>query len=246
MSFKHRIHSSRLPISALAIGWCVYHTNIAYNPLLNRYQICWILPHQDVATKYTFAKDDPLVVKVNRISDKLYNTNPILKDRQWLYHVFYKLTPYASALTDSIDPGVVRVSSGGVVTLSDDLLAFQLAHEMGHIIANHGQEKTAYWTLLLAAELVSTLFNWRYPIFRRLLFVYGVYFPKSREIELEADLIGKRVLTNAGYSYEEVPEYFKNIDKSFGASVFDEYRKIFNIFLPTHPSINDRIQNFSD
>ena len=125
---------------------------------------------------------------------------------------------------------------------SPDQLAAIVGHEIGHLDAEHGQERitaqlSADWglsalTLLLqladveyAAEIAAAL---------GLGVEYGLVLPYSRGQELEADRLGLSLMAEAGFDPEGAVELWRRMEAAGGPRP--------PAFLATHPAPEDRIE----
>lgn len=121
-------------------------------------------------------------------------------------------------------------------------LAAVLGHEVGHVIARHGNERVsqslaAQGGLILAGELSKDSKNQQ--LLMGLLGLgaqYGILLPFGRTQESEADRIGLDLMAQAGFDPQESVELWKNMDKNSGGNRPPE-------FLSTHPSNARRIHD---
>lgn len=128
------------------------------------------------------------------------------------------------------------------VTRNPDQLAAIVGHEIGHVKAEHSQERMSaalakeyglnfVFRLLqigeveFAAEIAAAL---------GLGLEYGVLLPCSRRQELEADEYGIGVMRTAGYRPEEAIELWRNMDAAVPGRAPE--------FLATHPAPTSRIE----
>lgn len=121
-----------------------------------------------------------------------------------------------------------------------------LGHEVGHVIAQHGRERIS---TALAAEgiltVTSALFKDRQSGTYRLVMAalglgaqIGVLLPFSRAQETEADIIGVRLMAQAGFDPRESVELWKNMSQAGGT----EPPQI----LSTHPAHSTRIRGLQE
>lgn len=128
------------------------------------------------------------------------------------------------------------------VTRNPDQLAAIVGHEIGHVMAEHSQERMSaavakehglnfLFRLLqigeveFAAEIAAAL---------GLGLEYGVLLPYSRRQELEADEYGIGVMGAAGYSPEEAIALWRNMEAAVPGRAPE--------FLATHPAPQSRIE----
>lgn len=122
-------------------------------------------------------------------------------------------------------------------------LAAVIGHEIGHVIAEHGNERMSNSTLIgigmevtnqvLASNQVSQSGAIMSAI--GLGLQVGIQLPFSRTHESEADLIGLDLMAKAGFKPQESVALWKNMDKASSGQRQAE-------FLSTHPSPQSRIK----
>ena len=155
---------------------------------------------------------------------KLYNefidTNSIYPEKRWQNYVSdlgHHLLEYTSTereqfyffVLDSPEinafatpDGYIFVNSGLLAFLeSEDQLAAVIAHEIGHVIANHGRRQRMTDILGKTAGIAAHILTGRGEMqqvgnatTRALIAGYG------REMELEADRLGAEIIARAGYN----------------------------------------------
>lgn len=165
--------------------------------------------------------------------------------RDWEVQVFVDETPNAFALPGKkigVHEGIFKVAK------TSDQLAAIMGHEVGHVIARHGNERvsqgiaaqtamTAGAVALESAELGDTT---KAALFAGLgLGVQvGVLLPYSRAHESEADVIGMELIAKAGFNPKGAVEIWENM------AAFSKGGQP-PAFLSTHPSHNQRIKKLS-
>ncbi|PPQ95429.1 hypothetical protein CVT26_008450 [Gymnopilus dilepis] len=133
-------------------------------------------------------------------------------------------------------PGIIIVFTGILPVCQDEEgLAAVLSHEIGHVVARHTAERlssqTIAWGVLAILALLGLdlgLTSFAQQILMEL--------PNSRKQELEADLIGLRLMSRACYNPVAAPLMFSRLGKleSKAAKGLD--------FLQTHPSSDSRVK----
>ncbi|KAF9035225.1 peptidase family M48-domain-containing protein [Panaeolus papilionaceus] len=133
-------------------------------------------------------------------------------------------------------PGLIVVFTGILPVCQDEEgLAAVLAHEIGHVVARHTAERlssqTIAFTALILLQFVGLNFGLSDLIQRIVL-----ELPNSRKQELEADLIGLRVMSRGCYDPAASPRMFERLAKleNKAASTLS--------FLGTHPSSESRVR----
>jgi predicted Zn-dependent protease len=100
-------------------------------------------------------------------------------------------------------------------------LAAVIGHEVGHVIARHGNERmsTALLTqgLVAGAGLAASNSHYQSVMMAALGAgaQFGVLLPFSRKQESEADLIGLELMAKAGFNPQEAVELWQNMSKAF-------------------------------
>lgn len=128
------------------------------------------------------------------------------------------------------------------VAQTDGQLAAVLGHEVGHVIARHGNERVSEQLATqggLAALGALTQNVSQQGLLMGLLGVgaqVGVALPHSRTQESEADLIGLDLMSQAGFDPAESIALWKNMSQAAGGKAPPEW-------LSTHPANENRIQN---
>ncbi len=153
---------------------------------------------------------------------------------QWEVTVFDEDQANAFALPG----GKMGVYTGLLdVAVNQDQLAAVLAHEVGHVLANHSNERASQATLgnigLVAAQVlgasdsaISTL-NTASQL--------GLFLPFNRTQESEADTIGIIMMANAGFDPAGSIELWLNMSAEGGRRPPE--------LLSTHPAPETRIAN---
>lgn len=129
----------------------------------------------------------------------------------------------------------------GVVGSLDQLAAI-VGHEIGHLQAEHSQERinaqlTAEWGLEILAFLMALGgIDYAREIAAALGVgvEYGLVLPYSRRQELEADRLGLETMAIAGFEPAEAVELWRRMEVAAGPRLPE--------FLATHPAPASRIQ----
>ncbi len=125
-----------------------------------------------------------------------------------------------------------------------DQLAAVIGHEVGHVIASHGNERvSAQFATQNGLALIDALTSDKDPQTRGLLMgalglgtQVGVLLPHSRTHETEADKIGLDLMSKAGFDPNQSVKLWENMKKASGGQAPPE-------FLSTHPSNTTRIKD---
>ncbi|MCW7508982.1 M48 family metallopeptidase [Leptospira levettii] len=153
----------------------------------------------------------------------------------WEVIVFKDNTPNAFALPG----GKIGVFTGMFsVAKNKDQLAAVIGHEIGHVIARHGNERVSQNQLASGSvKLLETLGK---PTVAGALGMgakFGVLLPFSRQHESEADLIGLENMAKAGFDPRESVNLWKNMSALGGGKP--------NELLSTHPSDETRMKQLN-
>ncbi|KAF5350081.1 hypothetical protein D9756_009148 [Leucocoprinus leucothites] len=134
-------------------------------------------------------------------------------------------------------PGLITVFTGILPVCRDEQgLAAVLSHEIGHVVARHSAERMSSQTVTFALLFVLHFFGLDY-FFTNAFQTIFFQLPNSRAQELEADLIGLRLMARACYDPKAAPEMFERMSK-LGDRKID--------FFDTHPSSERRIKKLEE
>lgn len=121
------------------------------------------------------------------------------------------------------------------VAVNQDQLAAVIAHEVGHVLASHSNERASQSTLrtvgLTAARILGASDTALEVIDQGTQL--GIFLPFNRTQESEADVIGLMLMAEAGFNPEQSILLWENMN-AVGGSRPPE-------FLSTHPSPESRI-----
>lgn len=131
----------------------------------------------------------------------------------------------------------------GMMKVADNQnrLAAVIGHEVGHVIAQHGNERVSEAFVeqgAMAAVDALAKDSKHHGLLMGALGVgvqFGVQLPHSRTQESEADIIGLQLMAEAGFDPRESVQVWQNMKKVSGGSPPE--------FLSTHPSHETRIEN---
>ncbi|RZA30194.1 MAG: M48 family peptidase [Lysobacteraceae bacterium] len=153
----------------------------------------------------------------------------------WETAVFANQEPNAFALPG----GKVGVNTGiFTVARNQDQLAAVLAHEIGHVIERHHDERiTRQMGASGAVQLLGALAGDYGSLATQgggLLAQTGFLLPGSRVQETEADVVGQRLMADAGFDPAQAVDLWQNMIAAGGGRPPE--------WLSTHPNPQSRIQ----
>lgn len=154
--------------------------------------------------------EDPAVSEyVARLGRRLVAT---LGAQQFDYHFYVVQHPALNAF--AVPGGYVFIFTGLLArTANDDELVGVLAHEIGHIAAHHivrQQSESQVWSY---AALLGALLTAVHPVLGAgaIAAAQTALLKYSREFEQEADYLGLRYATEAGYDPNALGSFFKQL-----------------------------------
>lgn len=172
--------------------------------------------------------------------------NVVAKDQAHVAHWDVAVFKDPSVNAFALPGGKIGVNTGILpVAKTDAQLATVLGHEMGHVIARHGAERVSQQAgtqLGLTALGAITPDNPQKDTLMGLLGMgaqVGVLLPFSRTQESEADLIGQRLMAQAGFDPQQTVQLWHNMSAASGGKAPPQ-------FLSTHPADQTRIQALQD
>jgi len=154
----------------------------------------------------------------------------------WEVVVFEDASPNAFALPG----GHIGVHSGMLkVAENPAQLAAIIGHEVGHVLADHGNERmTQELGIKVALMLVGLFAEVESGALLQVLGLgaqVGIALPFSREHEREADLMGLRLMAAAGFPPDQSVALWRNMAELGSEQPIE--------FLSTHPADASRIRN---
>lgn len=124
--------------------------------------------------------------------------------------------------------GFVYLHTGLLRTASNEAeLASVIGHEIGHVVARHSQKQIRQQALTQGLLSAAGLGNAQIV---QLGVAAAVSLPNSRQDELEADTLGLRMITRAGYAPRAMPDFMQKLDQGGRANI-----------LSTHPGARERV-----
>ncbi|KAG8751840.1 hypothetical protein FRC14_007571 [Serendipita sp. 396] len=192
-----------------------------------------ILPMSHPATKLVQQVADGLISKnglgsvVTREPTSKGSTDQ--KPDEWLVYVVNEDIPNAFVM-----PGRKIVFFSGMFKhVSDEnQLAGILAHEVAHQLVGHAYEKVSLSRLIIVVDIFVRAILGADTNLAGLALQALIALPNSRTQELEADLVGLRLMSKACFDPESVITFWRSFDKSDKRQVPQ--------FISTHPGHRQR------
>ena len=156
-------------------------------------------------------------------------------DAAWEVVVFKDDSPNAFALPGGkmgVHTGMLKVAE------NQDQLASVLGHEVGHVLAQHSNERVSQQQLTnVALTVAGEAGQLSGPTMTALGLgaQFGLLLPFSRTQESEADVIGLDLMARAGFDPRASVELWRNMSRHGGSKPPE--------FLSTHPADSTRIAN---
>ncbi len=163
-----------------------------------------------------------------------------LEVKEWEIVVFKDKSANAFALPG----GKIGVHTGIMeVAKTPAQLAAVVGHEVGHVIARHGNERVSQAVAAQGGLIAAGALTKDNPQRNLILGAlglgaqFGILLPHGRTQESEADEIGLKLMAEAGFDPRESIELWKDMKAANSGSPPE--------FLSTHPSHETRISNLS-
>ena len=253
----------------LCCGCAMSLSSCSYNPINKRSQLSIvperIIKHMSDEYYYEFLADNDLVKnkkivkKVREIGKRIeigikkYFEKEDRLDEYEKYQYDYEI----NIVKDKRTINAFAMPTAKIVffsrildfTKNEDEIATIMGHEMGHVVAWHSKERMSH---AVALELVSSATGGIIGSGSALSEI-GYFLPFSRFQETEADELGLRFMTLAGYKPESSVSFWMNL-KNYSQKL-EKYKSKHDIgarflrnlpqVLRTHPITENRIKNLN-
>jgi metalloendopeptidase OMA1, mitochondrial len=185
---------------------------------------------QQVVQEPGLAHDPKLDAMLQRVGARIAPVSD-LPGAKWEFHLIDDDTPNAFALPG----GFVGVNTGLFkIVQTEDELAAVIAHEIGHVAANHHNERlsTQYAVEAGVSAVSGQVGADMAPVLAQAA-TLGVVLPFTRGQEAEADHIGLIYMARAGYNPQAAVDVWRKFESQGGATPE---------FLATHSSPGNRAE----
>ena len=236
-----------LPISPFVLFAIL--TNCSHAPETGRSQFIAISPSQELQLgneAFTEALQDEKIITtgpnyemVQRVGEKVaLSANRLYPDAvsgyQWKFAL---ILDNEMVNAWALPGGKCAVYTGLLpVTENETALAVVMAHEVAHVIARHGAERSSH--AILSAVVAGIAMSEMNELDRLIVlsaYGLGIALPFSRTQETEADQLGLYISADAGYDPREAIPLWERMSKA--------EKKAPSEFLSTHPTSKSRIMN---
>lgn len=221
-----------MPAAAIAQTQIKYHSN-KYKPAddvkLGRQAAA------EAERQFPLLRDSQVESYVARVGQRLVASIPAeFQHREFSY--YFRVVNARDINAFALPGGPMYVNRGMVqAARNEGEMAGVMAHEISHVALRHGTAQATkaqkYGLLAGIAGIAGTILGGP-GVGQIAQAPFAVYFLKfSREYETEADLLGARIMANAGYDPRDLANMFRTLEQQ-GASGGG--------FLSDHPSPSDR------
>ncbi len=192
----------------------------------------------EVEQQMPILNDNDATSYVSRIGQRLVSSIPS-EFQHPEFQYYFKIVNASDINAFALPGGPMYVNRGMIeVAHTEGEMAGVMAHELSHVALRHGTaqaSKAQKYGLLagilgIGGQILGGPAGAAAQIAGQGV---GVYFLKfSREYETEADILGARIMANAGYDPHDLANMFKTIEQQGGGSSGG--------FLSSHPSPENR------
>lgn len=197
--------------------------------------------HQQIIKEYGGIYNHPgLQAYVNDIGQKLARGSD---RRDVQYHFTLLNSPVVNAF--ALPGGYIYITRGILaVANSEDELAGVIAHEIGHVAARHQAARYSQGVLASLGAVVLSAAIGSEGINEALSIGTNLYMSSySREQENEADKLGVRYLSRAGYDTMGVSRFLANMENYLNVEVKAAHKPASEFsYFSSHPDTGERVQ----
>ena len=192
--------------------------------------------YQQMKQQQSLSSDASKVAYVRCVAN---NITAVLEQQQnWEVNLFSDESANAFALPG----GKIGVNTGLLdVAQTPDQLATVVGHEIGHVLAQHSNERVSIQTATQTGMQLLQALSGEPSEEKAMLFgllgvgtQFGVTLPFSRKHETEADIVGLKLMARAGFDPRASVTLWQNMAKASKGAPPE--------FMSTHPSSDSRIR----
>jgi len=223
---------SVMPFTALAQTQITYHSNkysVQDDIKLGRQAA------QEAESQFPLLRDEEVQSYVENVGRRLVRSIPS-EFQHPEFQYYFKVVNARDINAFALPGGPMYVNRGMIeAARTEGEMAGVMAHEISHVALRHGTAQASkaqkYSILGGIAGIAGTILGG--PGVGQLAQApFGVYLLKfSREYETEADVLGARIMAEAGYDPTDLARMFQTIESQGGGG---------GGFLSDHPSASDR------
>src|SRR6266567_2354682 len=222
-----------LPLSAFAQTKISYHNNkfnTSDDLKLGRQAA------REVEQQLPILRDQLATDYVSRVGQRLVGSiPPEFQHPEFQY--YFKIVNASDINAFALPGGPMYVNRGMIeAARTEGEMAGVMAHELSHVALRHGTAQATkaqkYAVGAGVAGILGTILTGSTAAGQLAQLPIGAYFLKfSREYETEADLLGARIMANAGYDPHDLANVFQTLERQGGGG---------GGFLSDHPSPANR------
>lgn len=258
---KQNLHADRVRWALMAFLTCVFLSACAQVPITGRRSLHLVPENElltlslqqygDVLKKSKLSSDSRKVAEVRKVGNRIAKAaesflvetgnQAALKNYQWEFNLIED-DDNANAW---VMPGGKAAVYTGILpyTLTETGLAVVLGHEVGHALADHGNERMSQELLAnMGGTALSVALTSQPQMTQQMAMAafgagtsIGVLLPYSRLQESEADHIGLILMARAGYDPRVAISFWQRLNAAPGSRPPE--------LLSTHPAPETRIAN---
>jgi Zn-dependent protease with chaperone function len=221
-----------MPLASIAQTQITYHPN-KYKPAddvrLGRQAAA------EAEQQFPLLRDSEVDAYVERVGQRLVAAIPA-EFQHPEFHYYFKVLNASDINAFALPGGPMYVNRGMIqAARTEGEMAGVMAHEMSHVALRHGTAQATkaqkYAVGAGVAGILGTIFGGPGLGQAAQASVAVPFLRFSREYETEADLLGARIMANAGYDPRDLANMFRTIQAQGGGG---------GGFLSDHPSPKDR------
>ena len=246
------MHAARYIVAAIValFGFISYCSTTSENPVTGEKQHIHLTAEQEIelgrqlapqmAAQFGGVSSGALRERVRQVGERVVARSSAAKT-PYKYN-FHLLADRRTVNAFALPGGHIFITEALVERLgSENELAAVLGHEVGHVLARHSAEHLAKQQLtqtLVGAVIIGSGADYNTAQIAQLVGSL-VNMKHGRDDEHEADMLGLRLVAEAGYDPRAMITVMQVLQKASGGSGQPE-------FAATHPSPANRIQRIRD